>query len=136
MFCYCAESRRAARLLTARYDCALAGAGLSASQFELLSVISGRKVSSAVRLAEALAIDATTLSRNLRSLVTAKLVRACKSKQDARQMLYSLTNAGERRLSAAEPLWTQAHRSTFEQLGLLADPAKAALQGMNAALRR
>lgn len=135
MFCYCAESRRLARLLTACYDTSLAPAGLSAAQFEVLSTLREMEQASGRALAEQLAVDPTTLSRNLKALLTDKLVSACKSTMDARRTAYSLTVRGVTRLQAAEPLWKQAHAATRKASGDSADSMQQALQTMTARLR-
>ena len=100
MFCYCATSRRIARTLTARYDAALAPAGLTAAQFETLSVLASLKTATGRTLSHTLAVDKTTLSRNLQSMVAAKLVLVKKGREDTRQQLYALG----RRFSAWQQL--------------------------------
>ena len=135
MFCYCAESRRLARLLTTRYDASLAPAGLSAAQFELLSTLREMERVSGRALAAQLAVDPTTLSRNLKALLADKLVGACKSTIDARQTNYSLTARGAKRLQAAEPLWKQAHAATGKAVGD-AEHTQHTLQSLTANLSR
>ena len=135
MFCYCAESRRAARLLTARYDARLSAVGLSSAQYELLQVIASAGRLHGRALAEFLVVDPATLSRNLKVLIAAKWVRAQRGKDDARQLLYSLTASGEERLAMARPLWRKAHRATLNDLGTEADSLRDALQRMTALLR-
>ncbi len=130
MFCYCAESRRAARLLTARYDQHLAGTGLSSAQFELLSVLQAQQQANGRALAEVLVVDPTTLSRNLKGLCASRLVHARRSREDARQIVYALTAKGLHRLEAAKPAWLEAHRLTLHELGDQAASVRAALQGM------
>jgi DNA-binding MarR family transcriptional regulator len=130
MFCYCAQSRRLARTLTARYDAALAKAGLTAAQFETLSVLEAITPSSGRALAQHLALDKTTLSRNLKPLLEAGLIRAAQDDNDARSVLYSLTATGRRRLSRATVLWHQVHQSTLSALGKDAPAAERLLQRM------
>ncbi len=134
MFCYCAQSRRLARLLTARYDAALSGSGLTAAQFETLSVMQALGESSGRALAERLDLDKTTLSRNLKALIDAKLIAAHRSEEDARQILHKLTAKGAQRLAKAMPLWQQAHDASLGLLGSYAAPAERALQRMAVAL--
>ena len=117
MFCYCAEARRLARSLTARYDRHLKAAGLTAAQFEVLSVVKARETSTGRDLANLLHVDPTTLSRNLKPLCVGGVVKATRSQGDARQMLYSLTAKGTALLEAAQPLWQGAHRETEQMLG-------------------
>ncbi len=135
MFCYCAESRRLARLLTARYDRELAAAGLSAAQFELLGVLASLREAHGRRLADELAVDPTTLSRNLRALNAAGAVQALPSAADARQMLYSLTAKGRSQWKLAVPLWLAAHAETEASLGSASAPARDTLQQISERLR-
>ena len=67
--CACANLRKAARAVTQLYDAALAPSGLKATQFTLLvtSRLSGEATING--LAERMAMDRTTLSRNLKPLV-------------------------------------------------------------------
>ena len=135
MFCYCAESRRAARLLTARYDQHLAGTGLSSAQFEVLSVLQAETQVNGRALSDLLAVDPTTLSRNLKALCALKFVHARKSTADGRQKVYALTAKGLRQLEAAKPAWLTAHRVMLDELGAQAAPVRAALQDLAGRLR-
>lgn len=131
MFCYCATSRRIARTLTARYDAALAPAGLTAAQFETLNVLNALGTSSGRMLVDTLALDKTTLSRNLQSMTAANLVLATQDRNDARQQQYSLSPAGRKKLAKAMPLWQAVHNQTE---ALFPSGAKPSLQRMAAAL--
>lgn len=135
MFCYCAESRRAARLLTARYDAALSAAGLTSAQFELMSLLAAAGSMHGRAIAERLAVDPATLSRGLKVLSAAKWVRARREQQDGRQLAYSLTPAGHKRLALALPLWQKAHRETRKHLDSGNDSLRQTLQQMTAMLR-
>jgi len=134
MFCYCAQSRRIARALTARYDAALAKANLTAGQFETLGVLQALNDGSGSALAQRLAVDKTTLSRNLKPLIEAKLVTARRGEQDAREIRYALSAAGQRRLAKAMPLWQAAHAQTETLLGKQAAGMERALQTASALL--
>lgn len=134
MFCYCAEARRVSRLLTARYDAALASAGMTAAQFETLGVMHSLEPCSGRALAERLAVDKTTLSRNLRSMQEAGWIAATATKDDARQMDYALTVAGKKKLAKARPLWQRVHDATTEQLGSHAASSQRMLERMTDAL--
>jgi DNA-binding MarR family transcriptional regulator len=130
MFCFCASARRLARTLTARYDDALADAGLTASQFETLSMLGATGASSGRVLAERLVLDKTTLSRNVRPLLEAGLMEAEPSETDGRTVLYKLSAAGKRTLAKALPLWQAEHDAVMEMLGAQAVGAERSLQRM------
>lgn len=69
------------------------------------------------RLSDVLALDLTTLSRNLRPLERDGLVRIRRAPDDARVRLVSLTTEGARRVAEALPLWTQAQERITAALG-------------------
>ena len=134
MFCYCAEARRVSRLLTAKYDAALAPAELTSAQFETLSVLHAMERCSGRVLAQKLMVDKTTLSRNLCGMIKTGLVAAKDSPDDARQAAYSLTAVGRRKLAKAQPLWQAVHDEIGLQLGPHAASTKKVLQRMTAVL--
>jgi DNA-binding MarR family transcriptional regulator len=130
MFCFCAASRRLGRTLTARYDAALAGAGITAAQFETLSVLDTLGPSSGRALAAQLALDKTTLSRNVKPLLAAALIDVHSSEDDGRASIYTLTALGRRKLAKAKPLWQSAHHASLESLGAQAASSQRTLQRM------
>ncbi len=134
MFCFCAHSRHLARTLTARYDAALAPANLTAAQFETLSRVRTLGPTTGRALAEKLALDKTTLSRNLRPLIDARLLAAHPGKDDARQIFYAVTAKGTQRLAKAMPLWQGAHQQSLAMLGSQAASAERALKQMTQTL--
>ena len=66
--CACSGLRRAAREITQRYERALAPSGVKATQFPILVALGEGEAIPIVPLAEGLALDRTTLTRNLRIL--------------------------------------------------------------------
>lgn len=117
--CLCFRARRASRAITRVYDDAVRPLGIHATQLTLLNAIAlgGEAGGMMGRLTEVLAMDATTLSRNLRPLIAARLVRLGRDPADRRLRIARLTPAGERLLSDALPLWTAAHRRVVSLLG-------------------
>lgn len=120
--CLCFRARRTARLITRMYDDALRPLGLQPTQLTLLSAITlltrrhGRPVPLGV-VADTLALDVTTLSRNVRALEKSGHVRLVTDAADRRVRLASLTPAGERMLTQAAPRWAEAHARIIEALG-------------------
>src|SRR5215216_421883 len=102
--CACANLRKAARAVTQLFDAALAPSGLKATQFTLLvtSRLSGEATING--LAERMAMDRTTLSRNLKPLARDGLLEVSPG-GDGRTRLVQITSAGERALEEAYPLW-------------------------------
>jgi len=128
--CACANLRRAARAVTQVFDEALAPSGLRATQFTLLVTSRLMGESTINELAEKMAMDRTTLSRNLKPLVRSGLLEV-RPGEDGRTRLVRITSAGERSLDEAYPLWQQAQQETVSALGeeryeaLLGDVAQA-----------
>lgn len=117
--CLCFRARRVSRALTRMYDEALRPLGLQATQLTLLNAVTmcGEGGAPMSRLADVLAMDATTLSRNLRPLEKAGLVRMERLPADRRVRLATLTPAGQRMVAEALPLWTRAHERVVAALG-------------------
>jgi DNA-binding MarR family transcriptional regulator len=117
--CLCFRARRVSRALTRMYDEALRPLGLQATQLTLLNAVTmcGESGAPMGRLADVLAMDATTLSRNLRPLEKAGLVRMERLPADRRVRLALLTPAGQGMVEAALPLWTRAHERVVAALG-------------------
>lgn len=117
MDCLCLTTRRAARNLTAIYEDELARCGVTPSQFGLLSVLSARPGLSQQHLASAAGLDQTTLSRNLRLLISSGWVTGSRSKTDRRETLYSVTHAGTLRQREAKKIWEQVQKRMKQRLG-------------------
>jgi DNA-binding MarR family transcriptional regulator len=127
--CASANLRKAARAVTQVFDEALAPSGLRITQFTLLVTSRLMGESTINELAERMAMDRTTLSRNLKPLVRSGLLEV-RPGEDGRTRLVQITPGGERALEEAYPLWQQAQRETVSALGeeryeaLLGDVAK------------
>ncbi len=114
--CTCANLRMATRAVTQIYDAALQPSGLKATQLNLLAMLQGMGETPMTRLAEALAMDRTTLTRNLKPLVAKGLV-VVEPDTDQRVRRIVLTEAGARALEAALPLWRTAQSRLVDGLG-------------------
>ena len=106
--------KKAVRSVTQRYDEALGRVDLRISQFTLLVSSSLAGPSSISDLAEQLAMDRTTLSRNVQPLVKRGLLELKRSQADSRTRLVEITPAGERLLVEAYPLWKEAQREVTQ----------------------
>src|SRR5215212_1327026 len=114
--CACANLRRAARAVTQLFDEALAPSGLRVTQFTLLVTNRLMGESTINELAERMAMDRTTLSRNLKPLVRNGLLEV-RPGEDGRTRLVRITPAGEQSLEEAYPLWQRAQQETVSALG-------------------
>lgn len=114
--CTCANLRRATRVITQAYEKALRPTGLKATQFTLLATLSRQENLPLTRLAEALVMDRTTLTRNLKPLVGKGYVRIDQD-EDQRVRKIRLTDAGKSILEQALPLWREAQSEFVGSLG-------------------
>lgn len=108
--------RRATRAVNQVYDGALAPVGLKSTQFNLLAALDKLGEVPLTRLAEALVLDRTTLTRNLKPLIEQGLVRSGED-EDRRVRRLGLSAKGRRRLAQALPHWRNAQRRMVEALG-------------------
>ena len=114
--CNCFAVRQAARQVTKLYERHLAEARLTSAQFSILVVLGGGR-RTMLELAKTLVMDRTTLLRALKPLQREGLVRSTPSEADPRQLVFSLSPAGERRLEQAEPLWRRAQKEFEAGMG-------------------
>ncbi len=114
--CTCTNLRQAARMMTQAYDAALQPSGLKATQFTLLATLDGLGEAPLTQLADALVMDRTTLTRNLKPLVRRGLIRIAHA-EDQRIRNISLTKAGRRAFEDARPHWAQAQSRIVKSLG-------------------
>src|SRR4051812_1946223 len=96
--------RRASRAVTQHFDHALAPAGLRTTQFTLLGALALGGPCDINQLAQALVMDRTTLTRNLKLLRDSGLVWAARSRA-GRKIRFELTSAGRETLARAVPYW-------------------------------
>ncbi|WP_332688082.1 MarR family winged helix-turn-helix transcriptional regulator [Devosia sp.] len=112
------NSRMAARAITRRADQKLRAVGITAAQFTILGVLSRRDRRSITDLADSIAMDRSTLSRNLQ-LLESKAIVASRSAQRGNGRIYDLTAEGEALMERALPVW-QALQTELRQT--LANP--------------
>jgi DNA-binding MarR family transcriptional regulator len=115
--CTCLRLRKAARRVTQIYDQTLEPSGLTLAQFSLLAHLYAAERLSVGDLADALVTDPTTLTRNLKPLSERGLVRIVADEADRRRRVITLTEAGQRLLPIAHPLWRKAQAHVARLLG-------------------
>ena len=106
--CAVMNFRQVTRVVTAHFDEALRPAGLRATQLNLLVLIEGAFAVTVTDLAAILAMDRTTLTRNLKLLRARGLVQAER---------IALTAKGRQAAAKALPLWEVAQAGIVEGLG-------------------
>ncbi len=114
--CTCFNLRKAARAATQMYDEALKPSGLRATQFSLLCVVENNGPIGITELAKRLVTDRTTLTRNLKPLLSQELLEVVDG-ADRRQRPIALTSRGRDKLAQALPLWREAQARMTEGLG-------------------
>ena len=114
--CACANLRKAVRAVSQLYDDAFRPIGLRATQFGLLGATGKLGPLTINRLAEAIVMDRTTLTRNLRPLEKLGLLRI-RSGKDRREREVSITKRGEIILTKGYPLWKKAQGKVIKGLG-------------------
>ena len=113
--CTCFNLRQAARAATQVFDEALKPAGLRATQFSLLAVLSKIKSATITQLAQSMVMDRTTLTRNLKPLESLGWVQIVPG-EDRRQRTISLTSKGQETLVKALPYWEKAQSFAVDRL--------------------
>lgn len=113
--CTCFRLRKFSRLLSQRYDAALAPAGLNVNQLSILRRASHAQHSIG-SLATELGMERSTLSRDLKHVAAKGWIRMATG-EDARQKRIVVTAAGQRIIARALPLWREVQDSTGELVG-------------------
>jgi DNA-binding MarR family transcriptional regulator len=114
--CACTRLRTAARMVTRAYDEALRPVGLNASQLAILAAIDVDEAASIAALSKRLAMDRTTLSRNLKPLEKEKLIRLG-AEGWKRSKTVHVTIEGRHRLARATSLWEVAQIAFLKRFG-------------------
>jgi DNA-binding MarR family transcriptional regulator len=114
--CACTRVRRAARSLTDLYDEVLRPVGLKVTQFSVLRTIDRMSPVNISTLAAEMALDRSTLGRNLGVLERQGLVGLSEG-DDQRERTVTLTSRARRLVDKAVPLWEQAQRRVDGLLG-------------------
>jgi DNA-binding MarR family transcriptional regulator len=115
--CYCATLRQATRVISQRYEAALRGTQLTPNQYTLLTVLTEMPRPRVNDLAEALAMDQTTLSRTLQVMQREGLISSVAG-ADKRESRWIITALGRSRMRRALPRWQEAQRSVEKALGV------------------
>jgi DNA-binding MarR family transcriptional regulator len=115
--CACNQLRRSARGMTQVYDAGMGGDGLKVTQMPILVGLGAGGSMPVGTLADALGLDRTTLTRNLKLLEQRELVTTAPHPDDARVRIVSLTPAGADELSGALARWERVQAGVEERFG-------------------
>lgn len=108
--------RKLVRRVSQHYDAEMAKTGLKTTQYSLLSHVLKLGPIRPGELALLMAMDASTLTRNLKPLVEAGWVEIGAG-PDARSRLVSITEAGREKRQEAQRRWKAAQESLNALLG-------------------
>ena len=108
--------RQLMRRVTQLYDAEVGKTGLRGTQYSLLSHVARLGPVRPVDLARAMKVDASTLTRNLRPLITAGLL-SLDAGPDARSRLVNVTAAGREKRQEAQRRWRVAQEALNQRLG-------------------
>ena len=109
--------RQLMRRIAQHYDTELAKSGLKATQYSLLSYVIKLGPIRPSDLAQAMKLEVSTLTRNLKPLVAAGLL-VIEAGVDGRSRLISITAEGRAKRQEAQRHWRVAQDSLNTQLGL------------------
>ena len=109
--------RQLTRRITQHYDTELAQAGLKTTQYSLLSHVLKLGPIRPGDLAQAMKMDASTLTRNLKPLLAAGWVQLGEG-ADGRSRLITITDAGREKRQDAQRHWKAAQSGLNRVLGL------------------
>jgi len=98
------------RPATQLYDHALQDRGLTATQYNILAVITHEDDRSMGAIANWLGMDPTTLNRNLLRLLALRLVQEGGDPRDGRVRMLAATKKGQANLRQGLPPWRDAQR--------------------------
>jgi DNA-binding MarR family transcriptional regulator len=108
--CNCTALRKASRRISQLYDAVLAPSGLKTTQRAILAQIRRSEPTTVGNLAEALVMDAGALAHTLKPLERDGLVSIDVDREDRRNRVVKLTQAGRTRLAESNTLWENAQR--------------------------
>ncbi|WP_238122393.1 MULTISPECIES: MarR family winged helix-turn-helix transcriptional regulator [unclassified Xanthobacter] len=115
--CLCLAIQRASRAVGRCFDEAFRPLGLTNWQFSLLAMLSRPEPFTVTRLAEAMGMDRTTITSNLKPLERKRLVTVATDAQDRRVRRIVLSARGQEVLEQAARHWQQANAAVEARLG-------------------
>jgi len=106
--CICFNLRKATRIVTRAFESAVKPLGLKATQFSILVALVDRPPVPMAKLAAAMGLERTSLTRNLRPLEEHGWVRIDRVAEDRRARRIAITAEGRSVVERAMPLWRRA----------------------------
>jgi DNA-binding MarR family transcriptional regulator len=110
-------ARLLSKAITAIHDDKLRPFGVSSAQFILLAAIRQAEPATRAEIARHQHLDKSTLTRNLRSILSEGWVEEVRDNADGRSRPIALTAAGKELLIKAQPAWLAAQADAKALLG-------------------
>jgi DNA-binding MarR family transcriptional regulator len=111
------RARLLSRAVTGIYDDKLRPFGISSAQFSLLAVIGHAEPTTRAEIARLQHLDKSTLTRNLRTILSERWVEEVSATADGRSKPLALTAAGRELLLNARAAWLEAQAEAKALLG-------------------
>ena len=111
------RTRLLSRAVTGIYNDKLRPFGTSSAQFSLLALIGQTEPTTRAEIARHQHLDKSTLTRNLRTILSEGWVEEVRENADGRSRPLALTSAGWELLLYAKPAWLAAQAETRMLLG-------------------
>jgi DNA-binding MarR family transcriptional regulator len=111
------QARLLSRSVTEIVDDTLRPLGISSAQFVLLSVISQTGPTTRAQIARIQHLDRSTLTRNLKKILSEGWVEEVRDNADGRSRPIALATAGKELLLNGQPAWVAAQAQIEELLG-------------------
>jgi DNA-binding MarR family transcriptional regulator len=124
--CLATRVRQLSRIVTRVYDDALRPLGITGSQYTLLAQLAARDAITAVEIGHDLDIEKSTLSRNLKRLLSLGHI-AMDPPAGRRGRGLHLTPKGQAVLKEAFPIWQDAQKKT---VGAMGSDSRSVLDGL------
>ncbi|MBX2817328.1 MAG: MarR family transcriptional regulator [Saprospiraceae bacterium] len=115
--CINRKLRRIFHLIDDLYQEHLQSFGLKGSMLSMLFIIAKKKHVHQKILAEALVLDQSTVSRDLRRLHDRGWIQFSIGERDARKRIVSMTEEGLQQLEHISPIWEQIHTQVLQHIG-------------------
>lgn len=114
--CICLNMRRAAGAVTSYYDKKMETLGISTTQFSMMINIKSEGKINVGALAKLLKLEKSTLTRTLAPLIDKGFIHSERG-ENRREVVLTLTDAGQRKMEEAFPLWCQLQAEMIDYLG-------------------
>jgi DNA-binding MarR family transcriptional regulator len=115
--CHCFATRQLARHISRLYERHLAPARITSAQFSILSFLQEKPGLTMSDLSSIMVMDRTTLLRAIKPLQRDGFVVSAPKQGDTRQLAFTVSPAGFRKIEETGPLWQAAQQEYEARIG-------------------